>query len=333
MLRALPLASFGESDCVRGSQRIVAAPMRGPWSPRRLLALGGLCLGLCAPSCDGGGARQSEIVSTLARADESLIRTRPALMAGKLVKMASGPYDFFRGTVPLYRHDMRSGTAAWPTRFGLTVPLVPTLGDPHPENFGVLRAPDGSLGLEPNDFDAADRAPYLWDVRRFAAGLALATREANAGDAAAGEVAAREVRAVVRAGIVAYRDAIARRGRGETPRRRISVAIGSPTVTRTRGSPSSPRRSRFLPGPCSPRRRTWWFVAVAWTLARPAPMVARVIVSMPTSGSATRTGRPCSCSPPTAEPLAKWCIRRTRREAILPTGVSRAAIHKRASKW
>ncbi len=194
----------------------MAAPMRGPWSPRRSVVLGSLCLGIWAPSCEGGGARQSEIVSTLVRADESLIRTRPALMAGKLVKMASGPYDFFRGTVPLYRHDMRSGTAAWPTRFGLTVPLVPSLGDPHPENFGVLRAPDGSLGLEPNDFDAADRAPYLWDVRRFAAGLALATREANAGDAAGRAAAAGQVRAVVRAGVVAYREAIARRGRGES---------------------------------------------------------------------------------------------------------------------
>jgi uncharacterized protein (DUF2252 family) len=171
---------------------------------------------LAACSSETRDPRESLIVSTMARADESVIRTRPRLVAGKYARMARGPYDFFRGTVPLFRHDSRTGTSSAPSRFGMTVPLVPSLGDPHPENFGVLRASDGSLALEPTDFDAADRAPYLWDVRRFAAGLALAATEANADDPGARERSTAERRAVAKAGVLAYRDAIARRARGET---------------------------------------------------------------------------------------------------------------------
>ncbi len=185
---------------------------------RRVASLVVTCAAVVALAACGSEARdprESEIVSTLARADESLIRTRPRLVAGKYARMARGPYDFFRGTVPLFRHDARAGTTSAPSRFGMTVPLVPSLGDPHPENFGVLRASDGSLALEPNDFDAADRAPYLWDVRRFAAGLALAATEANADDPGARERDASERRAVAKAGVLAYRDAIARRARGE----------------------------------------------------------------------------------------------------------------------
>jgi uncharacterized protein (DUF2252 family) len=185
---------------------------------RRVASLVVTCAALVALGACGSEARdprESEIVSTMARADESLIRTRPRLVEGKYARMARGPYDFFRGTVPLFRHDSRAGTSSAPSRFGMTVPLVPSLGDPHPENFGALRASDGSLALEPNDFDAADRAPYVWDVRRFAAGLALAATEANADDSGARERSTAERRAVAKAGVLAYRDAIARRARGE----------------------------------------------------------------------------------------------------------------------
>lgn len=181
-----------------------------------LSAIAGLSVAsLVACGGETRDAREVEIVSTLARADESLIRTRPAHVAGKYAHMADGPFPFFRGTVPLYRHDSRTGTAAYPTRFGMTVPLVPSLGDPHPENFGILRASDGTIALEPNDFDSADRAPYLWDVRRFAAGLALAATQANADDPSARARSSADRRAIAHAGVLAYREAVARRARGE----------------------------------------------------------------------------------------------------------------------
>lgn len=171
-----------------------------------------LALGL-ALSCDDRAIedpREAQIVNVMAQADESVIRTRPVLSAGKYVKMAGGPYDFFRGTVPLYRSDLRSGATEFAvSRFAMELPLVPSLGDPHPENFGVLRAADGTPALEPNDFDAADRLPYLWDVRRLAAGMALAVRVSNANDPDARQAATDAEADIVAAAMTSYRDTLA----------------------------------------------------------------------------------------------------------------------------
>lgn len=118
-----------------------------------------------------------------ARADMPLLRSRPAHVAGKYALMAADPYSFLRGTVPLYLHDFRNnrdgiGTSA----FASDTPLVLSLGDAHVENFGVLLAEGGAPALEPNDFDGADRAPYLFDVRRLAVTMAVVARLSNDDD-------------------------------------------------------------------------------------------------------------------------------------------------------
>lgn len=187
---------------------------------------------LLAVSCTdtGGDARELEVANVISRADESLIRGRPALAAGKYVRMAGDPVAFVRGTLPLYRHDVRDGTSyAGASRFALEHPLVPSLGDPHPENFGTLRAADGSLALEPNDFDAADRAPYLWDIRRLAAGMALAAARSNEGDASGRATVAAEKRAIARrvaAGYVRALDGIL----AGAPRLRVSEPGDNPIL-------------------------------------------------------------------------------------------------------
>ncbi len=174
-------------------------------------------------SCGGRpeDAREAQITAVIAAADESAIRTRPRLVEGKYTRMAEGVFDFYRGSLPIFRHDMRSGASELAvSRFGLDVPLVPSLGDPHPENFGALRAADGTLAVEPNDFDAADHAPYLWDVRRLCAGTALAAMVANAGAAAA------EHRIVARAAAAGYRAAIEQAALGR-PLPRVDGAVAS----------------------------------------------------------------------------------------------------------
>lgn len=174
--------------------------------------------------------RTAQIVNVMAFADESVIRSRPTLAAGKYVKMAAGAYDFFRGTVPLYRSDLRTGATRYAaSRFALDVPLVPSLGDPHPENFGVLRAADGTAALEANDFDASDRQPYLWDVRRLAAGMALATLVSNAEDPDARALAIEAQATIVSAAIAGYRDAIEAAAAGRPPAR-ITAGMGGPIV-------------------------------------------------------------------------------------------------------
>lgn len=169
----------------------------------------------CASIDASEDARESQIVSLLAAADEPYIRGRPELSAGKYVRMSSGVFDFYRGTVPVWRSDVKTGTTtAIVSSFAIDIPLVPSIGDPHPENFGVLWASDGTAALEPNDFDAADHAPYLWDVRRLAAGMALAALESNPEDEAARQDASSARYEIVKAAVLGYRLGIEDAARG-----------------------------------------------------------------------------------------------------------------------
>lgn len=188
--------------------------------PSAILATCGvLLLAACADVPDDG--REDELTGVLAEADLSVIRARPALAAGKYALMATSPLSFLRGSLPLYRHDARTGNASHlsVSRFAMDVPLVPSIGDPHFENFGTLRASDGSLAVEPNDFDAADLAPYLWDVRRVVSSMALAALQANADDPAARAQSAAAARTIARATAAGYRTAIEHLASGAPPER------------------------------------------------------------------------------------------------------------------
>jgi len=56
-------------------------------------------------------------------------------------------------------------------------------GDAHLRNLGAFAAPDGRLVFDINDFDETIRGPFEWDVKRMAASLVLAGREAGAKNA------------------------------------------------------------------------------------------------------------------------------------------------------
>ena len=167
----------------------------------------------------------------LARADMPLIRTRPELVAGKYAVMAEDAYSFFRGTVPLALHDWQANRdGAAESAFGADEPLVLSLGDAHIENFGTLRAEDGTFGLEPNDFDSADRGPYLWDVRRLVAAAALAARLSNDDDETAHDAASAAARDIAFAAARSYAETMASLAEG-APRHRSSEPGTSPVLT------------------------------------------------------------------------------------------------------
>lgn len=138
-----------------------------------LLAVGLVSWLGCAPSAID--PREAEIANTLERADELLLRSRPSLVAGKYHRMASDAFSFYRGNLALFRYDWELGRTSR-SGFAANVQPVQGIADPHPENFGILVASDGTAGLEPNDFDSADRVPYLFDLRRLVGGLALGAR-------------------------------------------------------------------------------------------------------------------------------------------------------------
>jgi uncharacterized protein (DUF2252 family) len=157
----------------------------------------------------GGGDRDATIVTTFVRADEALLRTRPALVEGRYARMAASPVDFYRGSLALYLRDWRDGALELSfSRFAVDLPMPLGVGDPHVENFGTLLGRDGRLTFEPNDLDGADRVPYLWDLRRLTVGLCVAARAANAGDPVAQRVSAGAAREVARAAALAYADAM-----------------------------------------------------------------------------------------------------------------------------
>ncbi len=130
-------------------------------------------LAACAPPED---ERQALVVQALVRADEVLLRTRPELMEGKFRRMAETPTTFFRGSLPLFVADWEAGRASSSGFLRDTLPVL-GLGDPHPENFGLLAGRDGTFTFEPNDFDSVGPVPYLFDVRRLVTGLAVGARQ------------------------------------------------------------------------------------------------------------------------------------------------------------
>lgn len=104
----------------------------------------------------------------------------------KFDKLAGSVFSFFRGTALLFYRDM-AGEDAW-------MPTVLTLGDVHPENFGVMPSEDNSPIFGPKDFDEAYYAPFTWDLKRGATGFLIAGKEMGVGKHARRDAARAYVR-------------------------------------------------------------------------------------------------------------------------------------------
>jgi uncharacterized protein (DUF2252 family) len=114
-------------------------------------------------------ARQANPLTLL---DDSMRGRVPALIPIKWDRMACSPFGFFRGAVPVMAYDLSLGPNT-----GIFTQLC---GDAHVRNLGAFAAPDGRLVFDLNDFDETIRGPFEWDVKRMAASLVLAGREAGA---------------------------------------------------------------------------------------------------------------------------------------------------------
>ena len=120
-------------------------------------------------------ARREHVRLTLREDHQFRIKNRPEGAQAKFDKLAGSVYSFFRGSALLYYRDY-AGTDAH-------LPLVFTLGDAHPENFGVMPNQDGAPFFGANDFDEAWVAPfsYDYDVKRCAVGFYLVAKENGVG--------------------------------------------------------------------------------------------------------------------------------------------------------
>ena len=93
----------------------------------------------------------------------------PELVPIRHGRMLASPFTFYRGAALPMAADLSTVPSS-----GLRVQLC---GDAHLSNFGVFAAPDRRLVFDLNDFDETLPGPFEWDVKRFAASLAVAGRD------------------------------------------------------------------------------------------------------------------------------------------------------------
>ena len=113
-------------------------------------------------------ASQRDLLSILVETNAGRV---PELLPIKWGRMATSPFVFFRGAVPLMVRDLVTTSVS-----GLMVQMC---GDAHVRNLGAYAAPDGHLVFDINDFDETSLGPWEWDLKRLATSMVLAAREAG----------------------------------------------------------------------------------------------------------------------------------------------------------
>ncbi|MFE9200744.1 DUF2252 domain-containing protein [Micromonospora sp. NPDC007230] len=116
--------------------------------------------------------RSAFIVDVLTEEFGASIALDPAAFRRKFRKMAASPFAFYRGSASLFYADQR-GDFASDRYLDDRTSRVWIHGDLHAENFGTYMNASGQLVFNVNDFDEAYVGPFSWDLKRFAASVAL----------------------------------------------------------------------------------------------------------------------------------------------------------------
>ncbi|MER7400582.1 DUF2252 domain-containing protein [Streptomyces sp. NPDC000151] len=124
-----------------------------------------------APAQDAA-QRGEEILAVFDTAFGELLAADPAAFRVKFRKMAASAFAFYRGTACLFYKDLEAGKDTGPYLDERTG-RVWIHGDLHAENFGTYMDATGRLIFNVNDFDEAYVGPFTWDLKRFAASVAL----------------------------------------------------------------------------------------------------------------------------------------------------------------
>lgn len=124
--------------------------------------------------------RGEEILAVFDTAFGELLAADPAAFRVKFRKMAASAFAFYRGTACLFYHDLDAEGGARGAGGIYTGPFLDERtsrvwihGDLHAENFGTYMDSNGRLIFNVNDFDEAYVGPFTWDLKRFAASIAL----------------------------------------------------------------------------------------------------------------------------------------------------------------
>jgi uncharacterized protein (DUF2252 family) len=117
---------------------------------------------------DPDGSRPDAVTTV----EESSRGRIPGLTPIRVGRMAATPFAFLRGSAGLMAYDLARTPM---TRIGAQI-----CGDAHAANFGLYGDARGGLVIDLNDFDETVHGPWEWDLKRLAASLVLAGREAGA---------------------------------------------------------------------------------------------------------------------------------------------------------
>jgi uncharacterized protein (DUF2252 family) len=86
-------------------------------------------------------------------------------------RMLASPFTFYRGAPAVMAYDLAHTASS-----GIHVQLC---GDCHISNFGMFASPERALVFDLNDFDETLPGPFEWDVKRTAASIVVAARNAG----------------------------------------------------------------------------------------------------------------------------------------------------------
>lgn len=178
-----------------------------------------------------GNDRRLHVRQTLREDHQTRIATRSDDAEAKFENLADSLYSFFRGTCLLFYRDL-AGEDAW-------MPTVLTLGDVHPENFGVMPSADNVPIFGVNDFDEAYYAPFTWDLKRGAVGFLIAADEE-------GELGRKHQRRIARNFIRGYIEGITAFAHDETERDHQLRQDNAPKLIRKLFADAWERRSEWL---------------------------------------------------------------------------------------
>ncbi|QNP71474.1 DUF2252 domain-containing protein [Streptomyces roseirectus] len=114
-------------------------------------------------------AGRPDVVAVVEESNRGRIAELAPIRVGR---MAASPFAFLRGSAGLMAHDLARTPS---TRIAAQI-----CGDAHAANFGLYGDARGRLVIDLNDFDETVVGPWEWDLKRLAASLVLAGREAGA---------------------------------------------------------------------------------------------------------------------------------------------------------
>lgn len=170
----MPVAGLAEQTA-GGAILGRAVPGFAPWPPQGDGKQRGKALRERAPRAAHARFEVSDDRPTVAEAvDEANIGRLEHLVPIRVGRMAASPFAFLRGSAGLMAHDLADTPVS-----GVVAQLC---GDAHAANFGLYGDARGRLVVDINDFDETAPGPWEWDLKRLAASLVLAGRQAGASE-------------------------------------------------------------------------------------------------------------------------------------------------------